>query len=267
MKRWKGLLPLFLAAVMFFSTGCQSLLKLTYQNDDFEWLDAQSVAKLVIQSTRDKGFRFVVTDDLTMVELKESLASAMPVEEKSTLEPDYIFEFSTYANEVSRFFYVAGSGPKENAGNFYSDEGTWLVLSRIDSTIFNNLYSLRKPRDFFNGYYGSILEAVKLVQDDYKTKNVGVMINEDKEMLKFQMSYEILDFNIALNELDATPVSAETEVPLVMKILTRGFTTDSYTAFVEVRDNRSRKTRTYYIRSVYDESWQIEVTDERPEGF
>lgn len=267
MKRWNRLLLLVTAAFLVFTTGCQSLLKLTYQNEDYEWLDAQNVAKLVIQSTRDKGFRFVVTDDITMVELKESLASAMPVLEKNTLEPDYIFEFSSYANEVRRFYYVAGSGPQENAGNFYNEEGTWLVLSRIDSMIFNNLYSLRKPRDFFNGYYGSILEAVKLVQDDYKMKNIGVMINEDKEMLKFQMSYEILDFNVALNELGATPVHDETEMDLVMTVRTRGFTTDSYTAFVEIRDNRTRKTETYYISSDYEESWQIEVSKDRPEGF
>lgn len=267
MKRWKRLLLVITVLVLVFSTGCQSLLKLTYQNEDFEWLVSENVAKLVIQSTRDKGFRFVVTDDITLVELQEALASAMPVLEKNTLEPDYIFEFSSYDNEVKQFYYVAGSGPQENAGNFFNEEGIWLVLSRIDEMIFNNLYSLRKPRDFFNGYYGSILQAVKLVQDDFNTTEIGVMINEDKEMLKFQMSYEIVDFNIALNELGASSVDSESDMDLVMKVRTRGFTTDSYTAFIDVRDNRNRLTETYYIKSVFDETWQIEVTNDRPEGF
>lgn len=266
--RNKALLLLLLLTLALLSSSCRSILKLTYQNKDFEWLNANDLARLVIQSTRDKGFRFVVTDELTLVELYKSLSSAMPVEERNSLEADYIFEFRTYDNTVRRFSYIAGSDSQGNRGNFYNDTGTWLVLNRIDTTIFNNLYTLRKPRDFAKGYYGSILDAVKLVQADYQTKAVGVRINEDKEMLKFQMSYEILEFNQGLQELGALPVLDEKGAQLVMTVKTRGFSRDLYKAVVEIRDQGTHKTDTYYLKADYrNEAWQVEVSKERMEGF
>ncbi len=267
MKRLVRSLILF-CLVIFTTTGCQSLLKLTYKNEDFEWVKPENLAKIVIQSTRDKGFRFVVTDDATIRELYNSLSSAMAVKEKNTLEPDYIFEFSTYENKVTKYYYTAGTGTAESKGNFYNDEKTYLVLNRIDNNIIKNLFALRKPRDFFKGYYGSVLEAVKKVQDDYKVASVGVMVNEDKEMLKYQMSYELLDFNLSLNELGAVPVTSDKETDLVMNVKTRGYTTDLYKAIVEVKSSKDRKSKTYYIRSAYKaDAWKTEISTDKPDGF
>ncbi len=267
MKRLiKSLILVCLVVTM--TAGCQSLLKLTYKNEDFEWVTKENLGKVVIQSTRDKGFRFVVTDEATLKELYESLSSAMAVEEKNPLAPDYIFEFNTFENQVIKFYYTTGSGSAETRGNFYNDEKSFLVLNRIDNNIIKNLFALRKPRDFFKGYYGSLLEAVKQVQADYKVTAVGVMVNEDKEMLKFQMSYELLDFNLALNALGAIPITEDKETELVMNIKTRGYTTDLYKAVVEVKNNKDRKTKSYYIKSDYvGEKWTTIVTTERPDGF
>lgn len=259
---------LVLACLIITLSGCQSLLKLTYKNEDFEWVSKENLAKIVIQSTRDKGFRFVVTDEVTIKELYESLSSAMPVEEKNPLEADYIFEFSSFENQVKKYYYTTGTGSSETRGNFYNDEQVFLVLNRIDNNIIKNLFALRKPRDFFNGYYGSILEAVKKVQEDYKVTSVGVLVNEDKEMLKFQMSYELLDFNLALNALGAVPISSDKETELVMNVKTRGYTTDLFKAVVEVKNNKDRKTKSYYIKADYvEEKWSTQVTTERPDGF
>lgn len=266
MKRLtKTLLLLFLALSM---TGCQSLLKLTYQNEDFEWVKPENLAKVVIQSTRDIGFRFVVTDIDTIDELYESLSSAMPVDEVSGLEPDYIFEFTTYENEVLKYYYTTGIGTQESGGNFYNDEKTYVVLHRIDNSLIKNVFALRKPQDFFNGYYGSILKAVDRVREDYPEQSLGVMINEDKEMLKFQMSHEILDFNLELNKIGVHPVYTDREKDLVMNIKTRGYKTSLFKAVVELRDNQKKKNIRYYILSEYlDDQWKTQVSDEIPDGF
>lgn len=249
-------------------SGCQSLLKLTYKNTDFEWVTRNNLAKIVIQSTRDKGFRFVVTDEVTIRELYDSLSSAMPVEETNPLDPDYIFEFNSYDNVVTKYYYTTGSGTGEARGNFYNDEKIFLVLNRIDNNIIKNLFALRKPRDFYNGYYGSVLKALEQVQADYKVKSLGVLVAEDKEMLKFQMSYELLDFNLAVNALGAVPVYTDKEADLVMTVKTRGYTTNLYKAVAEVRNNKDRKTKTYYIKADYVvDHWQTQVTTDRPDGF
>lgn len=252
-------------------SGCQSLLDLTYQNEDFKWVSPENLAKIVVQSTRDIGFRFVVTDVDTITELRESLAGAMPVEEINTLEPDYIFEFTTYDNEVLKYYYTAGVEGQNSGGNFYTEESAekiYLVLHRIDNNLIKNLFALRKPQDFYRGYYGSILEAVSQVRAAQPDGKLGVMINEDKEMLKFQMSYEILDFNLALNALGAYPVWSDRETELVMNVRTRGYKTNLYKAVAEVKDTRTKKTQRWYIVSEFkDDVWTTQVSEEAPEGF
>ncbi len=266
MKRMVKALLLIMIAISI--SGCQSLLKLTYQNEDFEWVTPENLAKVVIQSTRDIGFRFVVTDIDTIRELHESLSAAMPVEEVNSLEPDYIFEFTTYDNEVLKYYYTTGIGTQESGGNFYNDEKIYVVLNRIDNSLIKNVFALRKPQDFFQGYYGSILQAVERVREDHPDAPLGVMINEDKEMLKFQMSHEILDFNLELNALGVHPVYTNREMDLVMNIKTRGYKTSLYKAVVELRDNKNRKNIRYYILSEYlSGQWHTEVSDQMPEGF
>lgn len=264
----KYLILLFLAVTL---SGCQSLLDLTYQNEDFEWVSRENLAKIVVQSTRDIGFRFVVTDVDTITELQESLAAAMPVEEINTLEPDYIFEFTTYDNEVLKYYYTAGVESQNSGGNFYTEETAdkiYLVLHRIDNNLIKNLFALRKPQDFYRGYYGSILDAVSQVRTAHPDGKLGVMINEDKEMLKYQMSYEILDFNLQLNALGAYPVWSDRETELVMNIRTRGYKTNLYKAIAEVKDIRTKKTQRWYILSEYkDSAWITQVLEQAPDGF
>lgn len=264
----KRLTKTFLLLIIISMTGCQSLLKLTYQNEDFEWVKPENLAKVVIQSTRDIGFRFVVTDIDTIDELYESLSAALPVDEVSGLEPDYIFEFTTYENEVLKYYYTTGIGSQESGGNFYNDDKIYVVLNRIDNSLIKNVFALRKPQDFFSGYYGSILQAVERVQEDFADKSIGVMINEDKEMLKFQMSHEILDFNLELNKMGVHPVYTDREQDLVMNIKTQGYKTSLFKGVVELRDNQKKRNSRYYILSEYvDDQWKTQVSDELPEGF
>lgn len=257
-----------LSLVLVLATGCQSILKLTYKNKDFEWVNPSNIAKVVIQSTRDKGFRYVVTDAATLESLYEYTSSAMPVEEKVPLEPDYIFEFHSYDNQLTKYFYTAGSDTQETKGNFYNDDGIYVVLNRIDQHLIKNLFSLRKPQDFYRGYYGSILEALKVIRKDHPEGMLGVSIAEDRDLLKFQMSYEILDFNIDLNQLGVHPISDPAEADLGVVIRTQGFKRDLYKAEAILKERKTAKSTTYYIVSQYrQDNWQTKIYREKPEGF
>ena len=80
----------------FSLTGCSLIdnvkLKLNMKNTDFEYLKQGKADKLVIQSTRDTSFRFMVTDKNTIKEVYELLSKGKVINEKSDYDPDYIFE-------------------------------------------------------------------------------------------------------------------------------------------------------------------------------
>ena len=68
----KSLLLIVLVISLFF-TGCRYVDKaniwLKLKNEDFEYLKDGNVEEIVIQSTRDAGFRFIVTDKSTIRDL------------------------------------------------------------------------------------------------------------------------------------------------------------------------------------------------------
>lgn len=266
MKKSMKLLPLLLW-VLILATGCQSILQLTYKNEDFNWVSSSNLAKIVIQSTRDKGFRYVITDGDTISELHEFLSSAMPMEKKQDLGADYVFEFHSYDNKIKKYSYVAGVN-NQNTGNFYDEKGTYLVLNSIDQHLIKNLFSLRKPQDFTRGYYGSILEAAKVLKKDFPSQSLGISIGQDREMLKFQTSKENLDFNVALNQQGILPIKEAAETDLGAVVQTMGYKPELYKALVEVKDNKSVKTYNYYVVSNYKNGqWKTTVTKEEPKDF
>ena len=78
-------------------TGCTTLTKiekkLGLRNDYFEFLNSDNVEEISIQSTRDLGFKFIVTEPGAINDMYVLLSRAKVSENKSTLQPDYIFEF------------------------------------------------------------------------------------------------------------------------------------------------------------------------------
>lgn len=265
-KTFKAVIIFSLMAVIL--SGCSSILKLTYKNEDFEWVNKDNIAKIIIQSTRDKGFRFVVTDAGTIRELYDSLSSAMPVEGKNPLEPDYIFEFNTYKSEIIKYYYTAGVTTEETLGNLYNDSKAYIVMNRIDNNIIKNLFALRKPMDFKVGYYGALQESVKAIRADYPEGTIGVMLGDDKEMLKYQLSFEIADFSTQLEKLNARIVTKTTDADIIAVPVTRGYKTNLYKAVVEVKNNLMKKNKNYYIISHYmDEKWTPVISGTRPDGF
>lgn len=267
MKKYiKTIITMTLAFV--FLTGCKSVLRLTYKNEDFEWVNSGNIAKIIIQSTRDKGFRFEVTDPLTIRELYDSLSSSMPAKGRNPLDPDYIFEFNTYKNEIKKYYYTAGVTTQEDLGNLYNDDKAYIVMSRIDNNIIKNLFALRKPMDFKNGYYGSLLGAVKAVRADMPDGVIGVMLRDDTEMLKYQLSFEINQFDEDLKAVNAKVISKDSEADIIVTPVTSGYKTNLYKAYIETKDNKDKKTKYYYIVSNYEnQSWTHKITSSRPQGF
>ena len=119
------LLGLLIIGILNFS-GCEALesieKKLGLRNDYFDYLNSNEVEQISIQSTRDTGFKFIVTDESAIKEMSSFLSKAKISENKSTLEPDYKFEFDL-GDEVKEFYYVVGT----DEGNFYNDENTFSV--------------------------------------------------------------------------------------------------------------------------------------------
>ncbi|MBM6839358.1 hypothetical protein H9X77_14265, partial [Clostridium saudiense] len=113
-----ALLLIFLITITVLG-GCKPIenleRRLGIKNDYFEFLN-NNVDKISIQSTRDPGFKFIVTEDSAIKNMYQLLSRAKVSETKSTLEPDYIFEFQI-GKEVKNFYYVVGS----DEGNFYND--------------------------------------------------------------------------------------------------------------------------------------------------
>ena len=109
----------FIIIVTFIFTGCKSFdeikVKLGVKNSDFEYIKQGRIKKIIIQSTRDKSFRFVVTDETAIKDLYEILSSSKDVKVKSTLESDYIFEMYEGIDKVHKFNYIAGLDEKDGA--------------------------------------------------------------------------------------------------------------------------------------------------------
>ena len=189
-----------LLVILFLLTGCSSINKLTVKNEDFEYIKNGNITKININNTRDKGFKFVITDERSIQDIYEILSTAKPVKEKSSLQPDYVFEFCTVDNVVHKFNYIAGLD-KKNLGNFYSDDTTYIVSKRIDTDIISSFWNIRRPKDFKNVYYNSILAAIDNYRKNVnKTDLIGINIKDDVEVAKFILSVDVEDFTNNVNK-------------------------------------------------------------------
>ena len=191
------LLGVLIIGILNFS-GCTAIegieKKLGLKNDYFDYLNSNDVEQISIQSTRDTGFKFIVTDESAIKEMSNLLSKAKISENKSTLDPDYKFEFDL-GDEVKEFYYVVGT----DEGNFYNDENTFSVSKRLDEGIIKNLSFIRKPRDFDYIYYQSILDVLNIVNKNSNIKDykVGININGDVDCLKYIFSVDLNFFQFS----------------------------------------------------------------------
>ena len=177
-------------------SGCTFIdsmaVKMNLRNEKFDYIKENSVDKIIIQNVRDSGFRFIVNDSQAIKDIYKSLAKGKIEKEKTTLDPDYIFEV-WMGDEVKKYSYVVGSDSKK-VGNFYDDEYAFSVPKNLENTIMQNLSFIRKPRDFQYIYYQSILKVAEAKKNDIGDLKVGIDISGDTDCLKYVFSTELEDF-------------------------------------------------------------------------
>lgn len=265
----------FIIMVAFMFTGCNSFdgikVKLGVKNNDFEYIKQGRIKKIIIQSTRDKSFRFVVTDEIAIKDLYEILSSSKEVKVKSTLESDYIFEMYEGMDKVHKFNYIAGLDEKDGA-NLYSEDKSYIVSKRIDNDIIQNFWNIRKPIDFKTVYYDSILKVLdKHIKSEDKNKKILLDISEDNEVAKFILSTDLESFTSKLlnNYNTVLLKDKNADYDMLIKVKTEGYKATIYKSTVTIKNALSDKEKKYYVVAKYDKGlWNIETfEDKKPDKF
>lgn len=272
MKRKTSLILGFLLAVGLFM-GCSRIdsLKVKYgmKNLDFEFMTTGDIDSIIIQSTRDLGFRFIVTDPSTIRELYTSLSSAKKTTERITHDADYIFEFHDLDGNVRKYSYVAGMSDQQRA-NFYNEEDSYIVTDRIDNNLIRNLYSLRKPKYFEEIYYGTLLELMASLREEFPDKTMGIRLYGDSDILKYQLSKDIENFRTEALQWNTVVLNPGEKSDIVLEVKTQGFTTLVYKAVVTLKMESESMSRNYYIYGKYSNDltgWETLISETKPEGF
>lgn len=265
----------FILIAAFIFTGCKSFdnikVKLGVINNDFEYIKQGRIKKIIIQSTRDKSFRFVVTDEIAIKDMYEILSSSKEVTEKSTLESDYIFEMYEGVDKVHKFNYIAGLD-KKNGANLYSDDKSYIVSKRIDNDIIQNFWNIRKPIDFKTVYYDSILKVLdNYLKDQDNGKKILLDISEDTEAAKFLLSTDLELFKAQLiNDFNTQLLKdKDADSDVLIKVKTEGYKSTVYKSSLTITNSLNEKEKMYYIVAKYESGlWHIETyEDKKPDKF
>jgi hypothetical protein len=256
-------------------SGCAGIdsakVRLGLKNTDFEYIKQSKIKKIVIQSTRDPGFRFVVSDQNAISDLYDVLSSAKVVAEKSTLDPDYILEMDEGNGTVHKFEYVAAVG-KTGSGNLYSDSKIYTVSKRIDNDIIKNFWNIRKPKNFESIYYNSFKKTIdEYFSDKDKNQSIGVNLGDDVDVAKFLLSADLEDFQDSLKgKYKNSEIVKENkgQYDTLVTIKTQGYKSTLYKAIVTFWDKKDQTEVKYYIFNKYENGgWNVNITKEKPDDF
>lgn len=274
-KKFKiHILLMILVTMSIFFVGCTPIdnlqKKFGLKNNYFEYLNTNNVDKISIQSTRDPGFKFIVTEDNAIKDMYTLLSKAEVSETKSDLEADYIFEFNL-GDEIKSFYYVVGI----NEGNFYNDEIVFSVSKRLDEGIIKNLSVIRKPREFDYIYYESILELLDILKGkvslaDYK---VGINIQSDVECLKYVFSIDLQKFIESAKKIVPNielVKNNEEEFDIVLTLNNRGYDSTNYKSKITVNNKKDKIVDEYFVTGINEyKEWDITISEpnDPPKGW
>ena len=236
--------------------------KLGWKTDYFQYLNSENVEQISIQSMRDLGFKFIVTEGSAKNTMYNLLSKAQKSTEKSNLEPDYIFEFDL-GDEVKKFYYVVGS----ESGNFYNDTDVYTVSNRIDEVIIQTLSFIRKPKEFNYIYYKPILEVLKKIEPSLKDKDykIGRNIKSDSDCLKYIFSNDLKDFTSDAEKIISNVELVQTTTAgydVVITVKNRGYDTLVYKTAIIVNNKRENTEETYYVVAQYEyKKWNISISE------
>lgn len=251
-------------------TGCstvdKALIKLGFRNTDFEYMVKSKVDKIIIQNSRDTGFRFIVTDDKAINDIYKILRNGKVAKEKSSLDPDYVFEVHMVGDEVKYYNYVVSVSDR-STGNFYNDDVSYSVSSNLDDTILNNLEFIRKPRNFTDIYYNSILDVIKKNKKQLSDKNnkVGINISADVDCLRYMFSVDLEQFKKDIKDVlpNADLVSGDTaDYDTIISVSNKGYSTSLFKTVITIDDKFNKSYLTYYVKGTYEyKNWDIEISE------
>ena len=276
MKKSKILLIAFVIIMSTLFSGCETIdngmVKLGLKNNDFEYIKENKVNQIIIQSTRDAGFRFVVTDKNAINDIYNIVSSGRIKESKSKLDADYIFDIYI-GEEVKSYKYVV-SASDSDSGNFYDDEKAYLISKNLDDTIIKNLSFVRKPRDFEDIYYKCILDVLEEKKNSLKEDNkVGVNIAGDVDCLKYMFSIDLEQFKKDIDKILPGTTLVENnsdDFDTVITVKNRGYSSKIFKTTITVDDKKNKIYETYYVSAVYEsKGWDIDIgeVNTKPENW
>jgi hypothetical protein len=282
------LVCLFLIIVTILS-GCNQIdkaqVKLGLKNNDFEYMKQNKVKKVVIQSTRDSGYKFTLNNSVAISEIYDILSSAKPVDTRSSLKPDYVFDLYENDKVVHEFNYIVGLD-KNDGGNLYSKDKNYIVTNRIDNEILNQFNDDRTPKDFNKIYYTFISQCIDKYRASTKNnKSIGIDINDDLDALKYVFSSDLDDFQKSLPSnvkiLDKSDDPCDVKETITTEGYKRGNFTYTisnvknsyknayiYKSMVVFDDNTTKEEKKYYVVGINEGSgWNIYISDTKSSDF
>lgn len=276
MKKSKILLIAFVIIMSTLFSGCEAIdngmVKLGLKNNDFEYIKENKVNQIIIQSTRDAGFRFVVTDKNAINDIYNIVSSGRIKESKSKLDADYIFDI--YIGEDVKSYKYVVSASDSDTGNFYDDEKAYLISKNLDDTIIKNLSFVRKPRDFEDVYYKCILDVLEEKKNSLKEDNkVGVNIAGDVDCLKYMFSIDLEQFKKDIDKILPGTTLVENnsdDFDTVITVKNRGYSSKVFKTTITVDDKKNKIYETYYVSAVYEsKGWDIDIgkVNTKPENW
>ena len=267
MKKSKVLLTAVASILISLNfVGCNSIdniqKKLGFKNEYFEKFQSQNIDEISIQSARDPGFKFIVTEPKAIGDMYNLLYNSKDSESKTELSTDYIFEFKI-GDEVEKFNYIVGA----HEGNFYNETNSFTVSSRLDEGIMKNLSFIRKPRDFEYIYYNSILNVLNLKKKEFTDTphKVGIDIQGDIECLKYVFSTDIEEFlkkaRKTIPDIDLVN-NNPSDFDVVLTVKNKGYDSTKYRTKISVDNKKDKIQEDYYIKATNEfKEWDI-VTSE-----
>lgn len=277
MKKYRFTLVSVFIFICMSLTGCglidTALVKVGFKNTDFDYLLQNKVDKIIIQSSRDAGFRFIVNDQSAIQNIYKILSKGNIKDEKTSLDPDYVFEIYM-GDEVKSYNYVV-SVDERGVGNFYDENNSYLVSKSLDDSITQNLSFIRKPRDFEDIYYNSILQVLELKKNELSKgdNKVGIDITGDVDCLKYMFSVDLKKFEKNLDKVVAGTKlinNNSEEFDTVITVKNKGYSSKKFRTVITVDNKKDKVYETYYVVGNYEyKSWDIYIGNpgEKPDEW
>ncbi|MGL4655069.1 MAG: hypothetical protein ACRCWM_04165 [Sarcina sp.] len=247
-------------------------VKIGLRNNYFNYFKQGVVTEVAMQSTRDPGFRIIVTEPSAINDVYKVLSDGKPVSksDKSTLQPDYTVQIFQ-GSKVSTYDYVAGQ-TSGSTGNFYSGDQVFHLSKRLDNQIIQNLSFVEKPRDFTSIYYGSILDVLKADKTQLTTNSPKVAVNvlDDYLCTKFLLSVDMQNF---LSEAQEIVPGIQfmnhdrSKFNIIVNVECYGYTSKTFKTIITVNNKINNSEKKYYVQGEYDGSWNTQIFNSMPQSW